>query len=109
MENSNILAFMKEITKRSIMATLKAGLWGGMFFALITLLMVVTDCPLELRFLIGAPVMFLKQTMGLSGAPADSFVNGNTFGVIINGLFGALTVGIFTASWQFLLKDNNDE
>ena len=100
---------MNSPSKRKLWATARAALWGCLLFGLITVVMVVSEFPLELRFLIGAPVLLLKQILGLNQAPANSFVSSNTFGVIINSLFGAFLFGVPAVFWQFIVKGDNEQ
>ena len=105
---------------------LRASLWGSLVFAALTLGFVLAadvgmhgrsgelrpDALLGLLFLVWTPALAVKQVLGLSGAPASSFVSGTTFGVLVTGLLGAVIFGAASllchALREGLGKDNNE-
>ena len=109
--------------KRRAIAVAKAALTGGSLFGLITVAVVIgarlfmhgkkgeflPDVFTGLLFVVFTPALSLQEVLGLQGKPATHFVNGITFGALVNFTLGAMVFGLIAAFWQLLIRERDED
>ena len=99
----------KRSRKSKRLAIVKAAFWGLVLFGAVTWLVIESKPSLDVRFLVGMPLILVRTALGVNDAPPESFFCSRTLEVTINGLAGALFFAVCAMAWELFVKGDNEK